>query len=42
MEESDMDALLRFYEPEKVPSLAEVRYEDQLQEFAFEGSFGWF
>ena len=41
MEEEDMDALLRFYEPGTVPTFEEIRLRDRQEEFAFDGSFGW-
>ena len=44
--ESDMEALLGFYKPNKVPSLKELRTESDWQldfeKFEFDGSFGWF
>ncbi len=41
MNEEDMEALLEFYEPGTVPSLQSLRYGEGLDEFGFDGSFGW-
>lgn len=41
MEEEDMDTLLGFYKPDKVPSLKQVRGEVDFEHFEFDGSFGW-
>ena len=38
MDEKDMEVLLGFYKPGTVPSFEKVRGDD---EFAFDGSFGW-
>ncbi len=38
MEEEDMEVLLGFYKPGTVPSFETVRGGD---EYAFDGSFGW-
>ena len=42
MDETDMEALLGYYQPGEVPSLNSIRYGDDTSEFAFDGSFGWF
>lgn len=41
MEEEDMEKLLGFYSPGEVPSLESIRLGDDFQEYAFDGSFGW-
>ncbi|KAL8935746.1 MAG: hypothetical protein Q9216_005282 [Gyalolechia sp. 2 TL-2023] len=41
MEEDDMEKLLGFYGPGEVPGLDRLRLEDHLQDYAFDGSFGW-
>ncbi|KAI4188375.1 MAG: hypothetical protein L6R41_002186 [Letrouitia leprolyta] len=41
MEEDDMEKLLGFYNPGEVPSLNQLRLADELQDYAFDGSFGW-
>lgn len=41
MEEDDMEALLGFYKPGTVPTFEQIRLGDELNEFAFDGSFGW-
>jgi precorrin-2 dehydrogenase / sirohydrochlorin ferrochelatase len=41
MGEDDMERLLGFYQSGKVPSFESVRLGDQAEEFAFDGSFGW-
>ena len=38
MNEEDIEILLGFYKPGTVPSFKTVRGDD---EFAFDGSFGW-
>ena len=38
MDEEDMEQILGFYKPGTVPSLKKVRGGD---EYAFDGSFGW-
>jgi hypothetical protein len=38
MEDADMDALLKSYEANEVPSLKVLRGEEEI---AFDGSFGW-
>ena len=43
MTESDMEGLLEFYKPNRVPSLKQIRYEEpDFERFEFDGSFGWF
>lgn len=41
MTDADMEALLRFYGPDSVPSLQQIRDGDDEETFAFDGSFGW-
>ncbi|EMC96390.1 hypothetical protein BAUCODRAFT_122397 [Baudoinia panamericana UAMH 10762] len=41
MEEVDMDALLRSYAPDQVPSLTQVRLGEEPGLWQFDGSFGW-
>ncbi|KAL9593928.1 MAG: hypothetical protein Q9219_007308 [cf. Caloplaca sp. 3 TL-2023] len=41
MDEDDMEKLLGFYTPGDVPSLHRLRIGDDLEQFAFDGSFGW-
>ena len=41
MEEEDMEKLLGFYPPGEVPSLERIRLGHELEEYAFDGSFGW-
>ncbi|KAL9637304.1 MAG: hypothetical protein Q9204_001931 [Flavoplaca sp. TL-2023a] len=41
MEEEDMEKLLGFYPPSEVPSLERIRLGHDLEEYAFDGSFGW-
>ncbi|KAK0513591.1 hypothetical protein JMJ35_003955 [Cladonia borealis] len=41
MDEEDMDRLLGFYKPGTVPRFEEVRLGNQVDEFVFDGSFGW-
>ena len=41
MEESDMETLLGYYAPNKVPSFEEVRVVKDGGIFGFEGNFGW-
>jgi len=41
MDEQDMDALLRSYAPDQVPSLSQVRLDEEPGTWAFDGSFGW-
>lgn len=41
MDEDDMDALLKFYAPNKVPSLNQIRLGEVPGEPAFDASFGW-
>lgn len=40
MTEEDMEKLLGFYTPGTVPAYEDIRYGDP-EEFAFDGSFGW-
>ncbi|KAI4220093.1 MAG: hypothetical protein L6R36_007865 [Xanthoria steineri] len=42
MEEKDMEELLGFYPLGEFPSLERIRFGDDFQEYAFDGSFGWF
>ena len=42
MDESDMDRLLEFYEPNSVPSFEEVRLGRTGEEGTFDGSFGFY
>ena len=43
MTESDMEDLLEFYRPNRVPSLKQIRHEEpDFERFEFDGSFGWF
>ena len=41
MEEVDMEALLGFYKPGNVPTLGNIRGCLSTEEYAFDGSFGW-
>ncbi|KAL8729046.1 MAG: hypothetical protein Q9181_005134 [Wetmoreana brouardii] len=41
MDEGDMEKLLEFYKPGEVPSLKRIRPGDDFEEYAFDGSFGW-
>ena len=41
MTEEDMEKLLGFYKPGTVPSLEIVRLGDDFEQYAFDGSFGW-
>lgn len=41
MEEEDMEKLLGFYPPGEVPSLNSIRLGHDFEEYAFDGSFGW-
>ncbi|KAL8973885.1 MAG: hypothetical protein Q9197_001865 [Variospora fuerteventurae] len=41
MDEDDMEKLLGFYNPREVPSLDRLRLGDPPEDFAFDGSFGW-
>ena len=41
MNEEDMDRILGFYKPNTVPSFKEIHDDPILDEFAFDGSFGW-
>ena len=40
MDEEDMERLLGFYSPGTVPTYESIRYGDP-DDFAFDGSFGW-
>lgn len=42
MDEEDMEALLCFYASETVPSLEHLRLGDETENYAFDGSFGWY
>ena len=41
MTEDDMDALLRSYGPNVVPTLDQVRLDEKPGDYRFDGSFGW-
>lgn len=41
MDEEDMEALLGFYKPGTIPTFEQIRLGNELTEFAFDGSFGW-
>lgn len=41
MDEEDMERLLGFYKPGTVPRFEDVRLGNQVDEFVFDGSFGW-
>ena len=41
MDEADMDVLLGFYKPGDVPTLEEIRGGYFNDQYAFDGSFGW-
>ena len=41
MDEEDMEALLGFYKPGTVPSFERIRLGKDFEEYAFDGSFGW-
>lgn len=41
MDEEDMERLLEYYEPGTVPRFDEVRLGPLAEEFAFDGSYGW-
>lgn len=41
MTEEDMDALLRSYGPNVVPTLDQVRLGEEPGDYRFDGSFGW-
>lgn len=41
MDEADMESLLGFYKPGMVPTFEKVRLGEAPEEFAFDGSFGW-
>ena len=41
MNEEDMDGILGYYKPNTVPTFAEIHDDPMLEEFAFDGSFGW-
>ena len=40
MDEGDMERLLGFYGPGTVPTFQDIRWDDP-EQFAFDGSFGW-
>lgn len=42
MNEKDMEALLGYFGPNKVPKFDELRTEEELGVVGFDGSFGWF
>lgn len=41
MDENDMDDILEFYEPGTVPAFQEIHSDPVLENFTFDGSFGW-
>ncbi|MCJ1370533.1 Bifunctional dehydrogenase and ferrochelatase [Loxospora ochrophaea] len=41
MDEDDMEALLGFFKSGAVPTFDRIRLGDETEEFAFNGSFGW-
>ncbi|KAL8929979.1 MAG: hypothetical protein Q9172_000211 [Xanthocarpia lactea] len=41
MEEEDMEKLLGYYKPGEVPSLDTIRLGGDFENYAFDGSFGW-
>lgn len=41
MDEKEMETLLGFFEPGIVPTFERIRHGDDLTDFAFDGSFGW-
>lgn len=44
LDDEDMEALLGFYKPGTVPKLEQIRHGDMngdMNEYAFDGSFGW-
>lgn len=41
MDEHDMESLLRFFKPGKVPSFEKIRLQDDSEGVPFDGSFGW-
>lgn len=41
IDEKEMETLLGFFEPGIVPTFERIRFGDDLTEFAFDGSFGW-
>lgn len=41
MSEKEMETLLGFYQPGTVPTFEKIRLGDDLIDFAFDGSFGW-
>ena len=41
MTEDDMDALLRSYGPNVVPTLDQVRLDEKPGDYRVDGSFGW-
>lgn len=41
MDEGDMEQLLEYYRPDKVPSLEQIRLGEEPDEWLFDGSFGW-
>ncbi|KAL8858908.1 MAG: hypothetical protein Q9178_004587 [Gyalolechia marmorata] len=41
MEEEDMEKLLGYYKPGEVPSLETIRLGGDFEDYAFDGSFGW-
>ncbi|KAI9891464.1 MAG: Bifunctional dehydrogenase and ferrochelatase [Vezdaea aestivalis] len=42
MDEEDMEMLLKFFQAGNVPSLKDLRWEEELAAGVFDGSFGWF
>jgi len=41
MDDADMQALLGFYRPNTVPSLDQLRLQEEPGVYHFDGSFGW-
>ena len=41
MDDEDMETLLEFYKPGKVPTFKEIRIGDKIAHDTFDGSFGW-
>ena len=41
IDEKEMEALLSFYVPGTVPTFEKIHFDDDLADFAFDGSFGW-
>ena len=41
MDDQDMEQLLGFYQPNKVPSLVEIRVHEEPSIVGVDGAFGW-